>query len=79
VFIHSPHAKRIHGGRLQTGVEGDISLLNIHQVLSSVAAGPLNPSSRKDVLVVGTQTNVLAYDVDNNSDLFYKDVSINSA
>lgn len=75
VFIHSPHAKQGRGGRLQTGLEGDISLLNINQTLSSVAAGQLNPSSRKDILVVGTPTNVLAYDVDNNSDLFYKDTT----
>ena len=27
------------------------------------------------MLLVGTPTNFLAYDVENNSDLFYKDVS----
>lgn len=37
-------------------------------------AGPLNPKSPNDVLLVGTQTNLLAYDVEQNKDLFYKDV-----
>lgn len=30
--------------------------------------------SKKAVLFVGTQTNLLAYDVDSNADLFYKDM-----
>ena len=42
--------------------------------MSAVAAGQLN-SSGCDTLLVGTPTNFLAYDVENNSDLFYRDVS----
>ena len=42
--------------------------------MSAVAAGQLN-SSGCDTLLIGTPTNFLAYDVENNSDLFYKDVS----
>lgn len=60
---------------MQLGATGDISLLNINQTITSVCAGPLNPSRPdRDVLVVGTPTNVLAYDVEDNSDLFYKEV-----
>merc|ERR1712074_525697 len=34
----------------------------------------MGTGSKNDALVIGSQTNILAYDVMNNSDLFYKDV-----
>ncbi|KAK6191700.1 hypothetical protein SNE40_003318 [Patella caerulea] len=73
VFIHNPHKRGQKGAGRMTGAEGDVSLLNINQQVAAVSAGNLVSESQKDVLVVGTQTNILAYDVDNNSDLFYKD------
>jgi hypothetical protein len=79
VFIHNPAARgagRLSSGRVELGTNGDVSLLNVNQVISSVAAGRLDPRSTHDTLVVGTQTNLLGYDVMNNSDIFYKDVSI---
>ena len=42
--------------------------------MCSCAAGPLNPKSPCDVLLVGTQTNLLAYDVEQNKDVFYREV-----
>ena len=36
--------------------------------------GRLDPDSNRDVLLVGTPTNLLAYDVEQNADLFHKDV-----
>jgi Bardet-Biedl syndrome 2 protein len=51
-----------------------VSLLNINAIVTSLATGKLNESSQNDILVVGTSTNLLAYDVNNNVDLFYKDV-----
>lgn len=75
VLIHSPHTRSQRGmGPIVASSENDISLLNINQQVSSVCAGKLHTSNMTDVLVVGTQTNLIAYDVDNNSDLFYKDV-----
>ena len=74
VFIHNPHTSALQGGRAIASHNTDISILNINQQVSAVAAGPLN-SSGCDTLLVGTPTNLLAYDVENNSDLFYKDVS----
>lgn len=53
----------------------EVSLLNINQTVSAVTAGHLSQSKTGDILVVGTPTNVLAYDVQNNADVFYKDVS----
>nr|KAG5709090.1 hypothetical protein BaRGS_028546 [Batillaria attramentaria] len=51
----------------------DINLLNINQQVISIATGRLTDGSEKDTLVVGTATNVMAYDVDNNTDIFYRD------
>ena len=75
MLIHNPHMKGQQGGRLDSTLDTDVNLLSINQQVSSVCAGRLNPSAANDILAVGTQTNLLAYDVDNNSDLFYKDVS----
>ena len=50
--------------------------LNINQTVSCLTAGVLNPELGYDALLVGTQTNLLAYDVYNNSDLFYREASI---
>lgn len=60
---------------MEASVDADLSLLNINQAVSCLTAGKLHTDSNSDVLVIGTQTNVLAYDVNKNSDLFYKDVS----
>ena len=75
VFIHNPHTRSQRSGRMTASVDSDISLLNINQQISSVAAGQLDANSMMDALIVGTQTNVMAYDVELNQDLFYKDVS----
>ncbi|RMX50842.1 hypothetical protein pdam_00003138 [Pocillopora damicornis] len=74
VFIHNPHSGTLQGGRAIASHDTDISILNINQQVSAVAAGPLNTSGC-DTLLVGTPTNFLAYDVENNSDLFYKDIA----
>ena len=74
VFIHNPHSRNPEQGRGLSS-EGDISLLSINQQVSAVCAGKLNPNLQNDVLAVGTQTNLMVYDVEKNTDLFYKDVS----
>jgi hypothetical protein len=35
-------------------------------------AGALVPGREEDILLVGTDTNVMAYDVERNADVFYK-------
>ncbi|XP_077978024.1 BBSome complex member BBS2-like isoform X2 [Glandiceps talaboti] len=76
VFVHNPHTRGLRGGRaVESGaIDTDISLLNINQSVSALDAGPLSHNAVHDTLVVGTQTNLLAYDVQNNTDLFYKDI-----
>lgn len=79
VFIHNPHARSQHFSAprvYQSPLESDVSLLNINQAVSCLTAGVLNPALGCDALLVGTQTNLLAYDVYNNSDFFYREASI---
>uniref|UniRef100_A0A8C9CS80 Bardet-Biedl syndrome 2 protein homolog n=1 Tax=Phocoena sinus TaxID=42100 RepID=A0A8C9CS80_PHOSS len=78
VFIHNPHTRSQHFSAsrvFQSPLESDVSLLNINQAVSCLTAGVLNPELGYDALLVGTQTNLLAYDVYNNSDLFYREVA----
>ncbi|XP_031470763.1 Bardet-Biedl syndrome 2 protein isoform X2 [Phasianus colchicus] len=78
VLVHSPHspAPRTGGSRsAPSGLDAHVSLLSINQAVTCLAAGPLRASLRRDCLVVGTGTHLLAYDVHLNSDLFYREVS----
>nr|XP_055089112.1 Bardet-Biedl syndrome 2 protein isoform X3 [Symphalangus syndactylus] len=78
VFIHNPHTRNQHVSAsrvFQSPLESDVSLLNINQAVSCLTAGVLNPELGYDALLVGTQTNLLAYDVYNNSDLFYREAT----
>lgn len=52
----------------------DITFLNINQPITCIAAGPMYRTSDRYYLFVGTQTNVFGYDVENNKDLFFKEV-----
>ncbi len=80
VFMHTPHRRMSSPSTTPTArlsvssSDSDITLLSIGQHVTSLAAGKLDPELDQDVLVVGSQTNVLAYDVEQNSELFYKEV-----
>lgn len=67
VFIHSPHER-------DQFTNAEIQHLNINRKITAMAAGVLDPKSDKEALLVGAQTTLLAYDIRNNADLFYKDV-----
>ncbi|KAG7468698.1 hypothetical protein MATL_G00145570 [Megalops atlanticus] len=78
VFIHNPHGRgqRQVAHRLsQSTQDSDISLLNINQAVSCLTAGPLGPNTAGHSLLVGSQTNLLAYDVHDNADIFYREVT----
>ncbi|KAH9519143.1 Bardet-Biedl syndrome 2 protein [Bulinus truncatus] len=66
VLVHSPHTKQHNSSQ-------DISLLNINQQITSLATGRLDSDIDGDLLVVGSPTNILVYDINNNRDVFYKD------
>ena len=42
--------------------------------MTSLCAGQLDSGSSNDVLMIGSQTHILAYDVEKNADLFYNEV-----
>ncbi|XP_059362586.1 Bardet-Biedl syndrome 2 protein homolog [Carassius carassius] len=78
VFIHNPHTRgqRPAAQRLSLSTQdSDISLLNINQAVSCLTAGTLGPNTTGHTLLVGSQTNLLAYDVHDNTDIFYKEVT----
>ncbi|XP_066591973.1 Bardet-Biedl syndrome 2 protein homolog [Prorops nasuta] len=79
VLLHSPHRQPVvkttddrSDGRLSWS--GEIAELNIGSQVTSICTGHFGDDER-DVLLVGTSTHVLAYHIEENSDLFYKEVS----
>ena len=40
--------------------------------VTALASGRLDDSAATDTLLVGSQTNLLAYDVENNSEVYFK-------
>eukprot|EP01062_Namystynia_karyoxenos_P003922 TRINITY_DN11382_c0_g1_i1.p1 TRINITY_DN11382_c0_g1~~TRINITY_DN11382_c0_g1_i1.p1 ORF type:complete len:748 (+),score=285.65 TRINITY_DN11382_c0_g1_i1:82-2244(+) len=81
VFVHCPHertlpqqdAKKIDNMK-PNALGAPIKYLNINRQVTALKAGRLLPSAQHDSLMVGTQTNLLAYNVESNSDIFYKEV-----
>lgn len=67
VFIHSPHER-------DQFTTAELQHLNINRKITAIAAGVMDPKSTKEALLVGAQTTLFAYDIRNNSDIFYKDV-----
>ena len=65
IFFHSPHEK---------DPQAQIRFLNINRRISALACGKLDPKVDREVLLVGAQTTLLCYDVNENADLFFKDV-----
>ena len=50
-------------------------MLSISYSITSIATGKLSPSSEKEFLAIGTDTNILVYQVDDNLEIFFKEVS----
>ena len=46
----------------------------MNEPVTAIHAGRLIPDENKDILAVGSASNLLAYHVDNNSELFFKEV-----
>lgn len=53
----------------------DLTFLNIDQPITCLATGQMVKHSDRSHLFVGTLSNVFGYDVENNKDLFFKEVS----
>eukprot|EP00516_Mucochytrium_quahogii_P000978 CAMPEP_0203749128 /NCGR_PEP_ID=MMETSP0098-20131031/3800_1 /ASSEMBLY_ACC=CAM_ASM_000208 /TAXON_ID=96639 /ORGANISM=" , Strain NY0313808BC1" /LENGTH=801 /DNA_ID=CAMNT_0050638095 /DNA_START=282 /DNA_END=2684 /DNA_ORIENTATION=+ len=55
--------------------EKEHRFLNINREISALSSGAINQATPdREMLLVGSPSSLLAYDVHNNSDLFYKDV-----
>lgn len=84
MFLHTPHHRSKplgvggptrHHVNITSSADSDLTLLSFGQHITALAAGKLDPNSACDSLLIGSQTNLLAYDVEKNAELFYKDVS----
>lgn len=53
----------------------EIATLNINQSIKAITAGIFLPDDDKDILIIGTDTNILVYHVHDNKDIFYRDCS----
>ena len=74
IFMFDPYARADEGqGDARPGAR--VRYLNINKKVTAVAAGALGAEGAdgRDILFVGTGTDVLAYDVMNNTDLFFRD------
>lgn len=69
IIIHSPHTRNENN-------EHEIRQLSVNRRISALSCGDLENKDDKprDILLVGTHTNLLAYDVEANHDIFYKEV-----
>ncbi len=69
VFLHNPHQSSLSQDK-------PITYLNINKQITALAAGCLRgPEKARDVLLVGTPSSLHCYDVDQNKDLFFKDLT----
>ena len=73
VVIHSPHDSQ--GEATSGDKNGNIRFLNINNKITCLGSGPLHPDTApREMLLVGTATNLLVYDTEKNSDVFYKEI-----
>ena len=53
-----------------------MQFLNTNKEISALEAGKLDPTqSNLDLLMIGSSTNLLVYDVLNNADVFEKEIN----
>jgi len=75
VFIHSPNESTFRDNSdADESEQKSVRFLKINRKVTALAAGKFEATDQGDTLVVGTQSSLLAYDVEKNSDIFYKDV-----
>jgi Bardet-Biedl syndrome 2 protein len=67
VFVYSPH-NRAEDAKVE------VRFLNINRELRTLTAGRLDPAKDTDILLVGSTTNILAYDVEENKDVYFQEI-----
>jgi len=63
----------IHNSHNESGKRNAVRTLNINRKITSICWASWDKDS-PDILLVGTETNLMAYDAYNNVDLFYNDI-----
>uniref|UniRef100_A0A7S0QX50 Bardet-Biedl syndrome 2 protein homolog n=1 Tax=Pyramimonas obovata TaxID=1411642 RepID=A0A7S0QX50_9CHLO len=71
IFIHSPHNIDDTDVKLKSGVR----YLNINKTITSLDAAALVDPEGPELLLIGTASDLLAYDVEGNKDHFFKEVA----
>lgn len=75
VLVHSPHENY----STDKAALPSTRFLNFNKDFTAITAGSLGGSDgggrQNDILFVGTESNLLAYDVERNADVFYRDVT----
>ena len=73
ILVHTPHTKDAVDPSV--GMKGrDVQYLNVNKDVICLTSGRLNPHIDRDILLIGSKTNLLAYDINENSDVFDKEV-----
>lgn len=55
-------------------IKKDIGMLSVNYTITAIATGKLSPDSDKEYLAIGTENNILVYQVDDNMEIFFKDI-----
>jgi Bardet-Biedl syndrome 2 protein len=73
VLVHTPHSKDNADPIL--GMKGkDVQYLNVNKDIVCLTGGRLDNNVDRDMLMIGSKTNLLVYDINENSDVFDKEV-----
>lgn len=77
VIIHSPHRRYnlFNSQKAWSEIKKDVGMLSINYSITAIATGKLSQTSEKEYLAIGTDTNILVYQVDDNLEIFFKEVS----
>lgn len=59
IIIHHPHGGVVGGRAQRSQAHGEVSELNLSQAVIALAAGPLKPDSGRDMLLIGSPTQIL--------------------
>ena len=54
--------------------ENEYRQLAVNKKITTLGVGCFEEGGQKDCLLIGTETNILAYDMEKNADVFYRDV-----
>ncbi|KAF3425049.1 hypothetical protein E2986_06059 [Frieseomelitta varia] len=80
ILVHSPHRQpqiTSHDHEQpdrKLSWSGELAELHIGTEITALCTGRLNDDER-DILLIGTTSHVLAYNIEDNSDIFYKEMS----